>query len=413
MARMRKPEHRGAVRVARRSGSRAEEQRAEDQPLPAAVSLSEPSPSTRKTQRTVPEPYTVALPDPFRLFRGGSLHQAQIAYESWGQLNAARDNAILLFTGLSPPAHAASNERDPSPGWWQRMLGPGLAIDTGRYFVVCVNSLGSCFGSTGPASIDPATGELYRLSFPELVVEAIAAAGMAAMRALGIERLEAVIGASLGGMSVIAFATQFPHAARRLISISASPAPSPFSIALRSVQREAILRDPDWQGGQYPREHPPRAGMRIARKLGTITYRSAAEWRVRFGREPLAGNALSMSPFAPRFAVEGYLESQAERFIRRFDPNCYLYLSSAMDRFDLAAHGGSNAAALREVTAAALVIGVQSDFLFPIDEQAAIAEAFRANGRDVRFAPLPSLEGHDAFLVDIPRFDAEIRAFLR
>jgi len=366
-----------------------------------------------KSLGTMPEPDTVALPDPFRLFRGGSLHQARIAYESWGELNAERDNAILLFTGLSPSAHAASSERDPSSGWWQRMLGPGLAIDTRRYFVVCVNSLGSCFGSTGPASINPATGEAYRLSFPEMAVEDIAAAGMAAVRALGIERLQAVIGASLGGMSVIAFATQFPSAARRLISISASPAASPFSIALRSVQREAIMRDPDWQGGQYPPGHPPRAGMRIARKLGTITYRSAAEWRVRFGRERLAGNALSMSPFAPRFAVEGYLESQAERFIRLFDPNCYLYLSSAMDRFDLAEHGGSTAAALRAVSAEVLVIGVQSDLLFPIDEQAAIAEAFRANGTaTVRFAPLPSLEGHDAFLVDIPRFDAEIRAFL-
>ncbi len=407
MARMSKPEHGGAVRAARRTG------RAGVAPLSAPASLSAPSPAMTESHSPAPEPCTVALPDPFRLFRGGSLHQARIAYESWGELNPARDNALLLFTGLSPSAHAASSERDPSAGWWQRMVGPGLAIDTRRYFVVCINSLGSCFGSTGPASVDPATGERYRLSFPEVAVEDIAAAGMAAVRALGIERLAAVVGASLGGMSVIAFATQFPLAARRLISISASPAASPFSIALRSVQREAIMRDPDWQGGHYPPEHPPRAGMRIARKLGTITYRSAAEWRVRFGREPLTGNALSMSPFAPRFAVEGYLESQAERFIRLFDPNCYLYLSSAMDRFDLAAHGGSAAAALRGVSAEVLVIGVQSDFLFPIDEQAAIAEAFRANGTSVRFAPLPSLEGHDAFLVDIPHFDAEIRAFLR
>ncbi len=359
------------------------------------------------------DPSTVALPDPLRLYRGGVLQHARIAYETWGQLSAARDNAILLFTGLSPSAHAASSERDASPGWWQRILGPGLAIDTHRYFVVCINSLGSCFGSTGPASIDPATGERYRLSFPELAVEDIAAGGMAAMRALGIERLDAVIGASLGGMCVIAFAAQFPHAARRLISISGSLAASPFSLALRSLQREAIMRDPDWQGGQYPPDHPPRSGMRIARKLGTITYRSAAEWRVRFGRERLAGNALSMSPFAPRFAVEGYLESQAERFVRVFDANCYLYLSSAMDRFDLAEHGGTSEAALRECTAEhVLVIGVESDLLFPIDEQAAIAAAFRANGASVQFAPLPSLEGHDAFLVDIPRFDAQIRTFL-
>jgi len=355
---------------------------------------------------------TVALPDPFTLYRGGVLRQAHIAYESWGQLSAARDNAILLFTGLSPSAHAAATERDPSPGWWQRMIGPGLALDSSRFFIVCVNSLGSCFGSTGAASIDPATGERYRLDFPQVSVEDIARSGYEAMRALGVERLHTVIGASLGGMSVVAFATQFPHAAGRLISISGSAAASPFAIALRSVQREAILRDPDWQGGQYAPTRPPRSGMRIARKLGTITYRSAAEWRQRFGREPIAGNTHTMSPFAPHFSVESYLESQAERFTRIFDANCYLYLSSAMDRFDLAEHGGSYAAALREVSARVLVIGVESDMLFAIQEQAAIAAAFQHNATDTRFARLPSLEGHDAFLVDIPRFDAEIRAFL-
>lgn len=355
---------------------------------------------------------SVALPDPFVLYRGGVLQQARIAYESWGELNAARDNAVLLFTGLSPSAHAAATENDSAPGWGQRIIGPGLALDSSRYFIVCVNSLGSCFGSTGAASINPATGERYRLEFPEIAVEDIARAGYEAMRALGIERLDTVIGASLGGMSVIAFATQFPHAARRLISISGSPAASPFAIALRSVQREAILRDPDWQGGQYAPDKPPRSGMRVARKLGTITYRSAAEWRQRFGREPIAGNTHSVSPFAPHFAVESYLEAQAERFTRSFDANCYLYLSRAMDRFDLAEHGGSYAAALREVDANVLVIGVESDMLFAIQEQAAIAEAFRHNAPATQFARLPSLEGHDAFLVDIPRFEAEIRKFL-
>jgi homoserine O-acetyltransferase/O-succinyltransferase len=358
------------------------------------------------------ESLTVALPSPFTLYRGGVLHDAQIAYESWGQLNAARDNAVLIFTGLSPSQHAASSERDPSVGWWERIIGPGLAIDTARHFVVCVNSLGSCFGSTGPASINPATNERYRLAFPEIAVEDIARAGYETMRALGIEQLECVVGASLGGMSVLAFATQFPHAARGLISISGSAAPSAFAIALRSVQREAILRDPDWQGGNYSPEHPPRSGMRVARKLGTITYRSAAELRQRFGREPIAGNARSVSPFAPHFAVEGYLEAQAERFIRVFDANCYLYLSSAMDRFDLAEHGGSYAAALQKVSAQrVLVIGVESDMLYAIHEQATIADAFRQSGVPTLFTRMPSLEGHDAFLMDIPRFDPALRDF--
>jgi len=361
----------------------------------------------------VTEPLTVALPDPFPLHGGGVLHGARVAYETWGRLNADRSNAILLYTGLSPSAHAAAGERDPAPGWWQRMIGPGLAIDTSRYHVICVNSLGSCFGSTGAASINPATGDRYRLDFPEITVEDIARAGWEAVRALGITRLDTVMGPSLGGMTVLAFAALFPARARRLVSISGSPAASPFAIALRAVQREAILRDPDWKGGQYPPDQPPRSGLRIARKLGTITYRSAAEWRQRFGRERIASNALRTSAFAPRFAVEGYLESQAERFVRSFDANCYLYLSAAMDRFDLAEHGGSYAAALQgSGLEQVLVIGVESDMLYPIHEQAAIAEAFEQNGVPTRFVRLPSLEGHDAFLVDIPRFDAEIRPFL-
>ena len=362
-------------------------------------------------------PQSVALPDPFPLYRGGAVHGARIAYESWGRLNEARDNAVLLFTGLSPSAHAAASDADPAPGWWQRMIGPSLAIDTRRYFVVCVNSLGSCFGSTGPASPNPATGERYRLDFPEVAVEDIARAGFEAMRALGIARVAVVMGASLGGSVVAAFAALFPLGARRLVSISGSPAASPFAIALRSVQREAILRDPDWQGGHYALDRPPRNGMRLARKLGTITYRSATEWRQRFGRNVIDGNAVRASPFAPRFAVEGYLEAQAERFTRGFDANCYLYLSRAMDRFDLAEHGGSNQAALAAAgqpqgLEQALVIGVESDMLYPIHEQAAISEALGQAGVPTRFARLPSLEGHDAFLVDIPRFDAEIRAFL-
>jgi homoserine O-acetyltransferase len=362
---------------------------------------------------TLRAPDAVGLHAPFALYRGGTLAAVQIAYESWGQLNAARDNAILLFTGLSPSAHAASNHRNPSPGWWQRMIGPGLALDTRRYYILCVNSLGSCFGSTGPASINPATGERYRLDFPEIAVEDIARAGFEAARGLGITRLHTVAGASLGGMVVSAFAALFPDGARYALSISGSAAASPFAIALRSVQREAILRDPDWQGGNYATDRPPRNGMRLARKLGTITYRSATEWRQRFARDEIAGNALRASPFAPRFAVEGYMEAQAERFTRVFDPNCYLYLSRAMDRYNLAEHGGTFAAALAgSKLDGALVIGVESDMLFPIHEQAAIAEALQSAGVKTRFARLPSLEGHDAFLVDIPRFDAEIRAFL-
>jgi homoserine O-acetyltransferase/O-succinyltransferase len=359
-----------------------------------------------------------ALPDPFPFWRGGTLSEGRVAYETWGALNAARDNAILLFTGLSPSAHAAASPIDPSPGWWEKMVGPAKAIDTNRYFVICVNSLGSCFGSSGPASIDPSTGLAYRLDFPDLSVEDIARGGFETVRSLGIERLSAVVGASLGGMVVLAFAAQFPRVARRVISISGSPAAMPFAIALRSLQRDAILTDPDWQDGQYSAEVRPVTGMRLARKLGTITYRSAAEWKHRFGRRPASDRRYEALPpgrahFPAEFAVQDYLNAQADKFVSVFDPNCYLYLSRAMDRFDLSAHGGTVTGALQRAAAErALVIGVESDILFTINEQNAVAEAFGAAGTETEFVPLASLEGHDAFLVDIEPFSRAIGRFL-
>lgn len=352
------------------------------------------------------------LPDPFPMWRGGVLHGAQIAYETWGRLNAARDNALLLFTGLSPPAHAASSAEDPREGWWQRMLGPGLAIDTDDLFVVCVNSLGSCFGSTGASSIDPATGRAYRLTFPDLSVEDIARAGYEVARSLGVERVDTVMGPSLGGMVVLAYAALFPGAARRLVSISGTIAASPFAIALRSIQREAITGDPDWRHGNYATDRPPRTGMALARKLGTVTYRSAAEWQQRFDRQPVRPDLKRNEPFAPEFAVQGYLESQARRWVNAFDANCYLYLSRAMDRFDLGVHGDPAAVLGKAALERALVIGVESDLLFSIGEQHAVAEALQQGGVATRFAPLKCIEGHDSFLIDIEHFGREIRAFL-
>jgi homoserine O-acetyltransferase/O-succinyltransferase len=361
----------------------------------------------------------IGLPDPFPLYRGGALRGAHIAYETWGKLNAARDNAILLFTGLSPSAHAASSPENAAAGWWERMIGPGRAIDTNKWFVVCVNSLGSCFGSTGPASRDPATGETYGVRFPELAIEDIARAGREIIRALNIERLAAVIGASLGGMVSVAFAAQFPGATRALISISGTAAATPFAVALRSLQREAITSDPDWQGGRYTDKRRPRNGMRIARKLGTITYRSAAEWQQRFGRKPRAAGAArippstDLAPFAANLAVEDYLEAQANKFVDVFDANCYLYLSRAMDRFDLADHGGSVDAALAgSQVERALVIGVKSDILFTLEEQRGIAASLERSGAATTFAALESLEGHDAFLVDIEHFSIAVAQFL-
>jgi homoserine O-acetyltransferase len=292
------------------------------------------------------------------------------------------------------------------------MLGRGLAIDTDEYFVICVNSLGSCFGSTGPASLDPATGQPYRLSFPDLSVEDIARAGFEAARAMGIERVDTVMGPSLGGMVVLAYAALFPNAARRLVSISGTAAASPFAIALRSIQREAITSDRDWKGGEYRAEHPPVNGLRLARKLGTVTYRSAAEWQERFDREPIREDLRDSVAFGSEFAVQGYLENQARRFVSAFDANCYLYLSRAMDRFDLSAHGEHEHVLGRAKLEAALVIGVESDLLFTISEQHALAHALEHAGVRTRFAPLKCIEGHDSFLIDIERFGREIHTFL-
>ncbi|HJS22272.1 MAG TPA: homoserine O-acetyltransferase [Steroidobacteraceae bacterium] len=355
----------------------------------------------------------VRLDRPFPMRLGGTLRDVDIAYETWGELSAARDNALLIFTGLSPSAHAASSPEDPAPGWWEDMVGPGRPIDTHRWFVICINSLGSCFGSTGPASKEPETGELYRLRFPVLTVEDIARGGFEVLRSLGLETVAVVVGPSLGGMTAHAFCAQFPGAARTLLSISAAARSTPFAIALRSLQREMIRRDPAWEGGQYPPGSGPVTGMRLARKLGMITYRSAAEWQVRFGRERAPQERRSGDPFGIDFEIEGYLEVKASRFVGQFDPNCYLYISRAMDLFDLSEHGGSVVAALkRSALRQALVIGVETDLLFPLASQREIAEGLEQAGVKTQFSILPSIQGHDSFLVDMERFRPAIGDFL-
>lgn len=362
-----------------------------------------------------------ALPDGFPMKRGGRLDGARVAYETWGELNAARDNAILIVTGLSPDAHAAANAGNPEPGWWEAMLGPGKPIDSDRWFVICVNSLGSCKGSTGPASINPATREPYRLDFPELSIEDGADAAALVVRGLGIERLACVIGNSMGGMTALALLIRHPGLARSHINISGAARALPFSIAIRSLQREAIRLDPHWYQGRYDERSYPEAGMRMARKLGVITYRSALEWDGRFGRVRLDSDRADDEPFGLEFEVESYLEGHARRFVRRFDPNCYLYLSRSMDWFDLGdyARGADDAgpadtrAGLAKIKIEkALAIGVRTDILFPLQQQEEIAEGLRAGGADARFLPLESPQGHDAFLVDIGRFGPAVAGFL-
>lgn len=351
------------------------------------------------------------LPSPFVCKRGGALVDAVLAYETWGSLDAERSNAVLILTGLSPSAHAASALNDGDAGWWEYLIGPGKAIDTNRFFVVCVNSLGSCKGSTGAASINPGSGQPYRLDFPDIALEDIANSAHDLIAALGIAQLAAIVGPSMGGMSVLAWLHAFPGAARGIVNISAASRSLPFALALRSLQREAIVTDPDWQNGSYAADHWPVAGMRLARKIGVITYRSAQEWRYRFAREPLRGTQTPAHRFAGGFQIESYLEGHAQRFSAAFDPNCYLYLSRAMDWFDLDDYGGTKLA-LKDVRAErALVIGVKTDLLFPPDQQLEIAEGLRHAGVATEYAELDSIQGHDAFLVDSERFAPRVARF--
>ena len=364
----------------------------------------------------------IDLPSPFPMKRGGALEGARVAYETWGSLSPARDNALLILPGLSPDAHAARSEANPADGWWEQMVGPGKAIDTDRWFVVCVNPLGSCKGSTGPASPDPATGEPYRLAFPDLSIEDGANAAAHAVRALGIGQLACVVGNSMGGMTALALLRLHPGIARTHLNISGAAHALPFSIAIRSLQREAIRLDRNWNDGNYDEERYPDSGMRMARKLGVITYRSALEWDGRFGRVRLDSDRRDdEDPFGLEFEVESYLEAHARRFVRNFDPNSYLYLSRSMDWFDLAEYAdvrcadqaGDVLSALSMIRLErALAIGVATDILFPLQQQEQIAEGLRAGGADSRFLPLESPQGHDAFLVDFGRFDPAVRGFL-
>jgi len=354
----------------------------------------------------------VSLPQPLRLYRGGSIAKPVVAYESWGRRSASDDNTVLLFTGLSPSAHAASSALDPAEGWWESMIGEDRPIDTRRWHVVCVNSLGSPFGSSSPVSIDPASGRAYGMSFPELSVEDLASAAREALRALGIARVACVVGPSLGGMTVLAYCAQYPDEVDALISISGAVSASAQAIALRALQREMVRSDPQWRNGAYDPGRGPRTGLRLARKLGTITYRGAREFDMRFGRRRVAATG-AQDGEPRRFEVESYLEHQAQRFAEIFDANCFLYLSRAMDEFDLAEHGGTLAAAFARFRAMrAQVIGVETDILFPIHQQREIRAGLEAAGAKIEFHAFPSTAGHDSFLVDLPRFEAAIGGFL-
>ena len=361
----------------------------------------------------------VEVTDSFKMKRGGQLSNLHIAYETWGELNKDKSNVIVIFTGLSANSHVTSSQSDQTPGWWETMVGDGKAIDTGKYHVICINTLGSCFGSTSPVSINKKTSQPYRLTFPELTVEDMANASRLLLKKIGINKIHILIGPSLGGMKALAFSILHNTVVDNMILISTATQALPFAIALRSLQREVIRKDPLWSNGFYSYEKPPLNGVRIARKIGMTSYRSANEWVQRFGRKKSVENKINQNTFGIEntsfeFEIESYLEHQAVKFQNIFDANCYLYLSRAMDWFDVANLGKSSLDAFSKINVnKALVLGVDTDVLFPPQQQKEISENLSLSNVKVEYKELNCIQGHDSFLVDTGSFAKEINAFIK
>lgn len=352
-----------------------------------------------------------SIPDSYQFHRGGQIDQGILAYETWGELNHDKSNALLILTGLSADSHAARHSENDTAGWWEYMVGPGKAIDTDQWFVICASSLGSCKGSTGPCSPNPKTGQAYRFDFPDLCLEDIANTAVLLCQSLGISQLHGVIGPSMGGMTALALLLHHPDYARHLIHIASGMASPPFSTAIRSLQREAILKDENFNKGYYSHNSWPEEGMKFARKIGMLSYRSAVEWNDRF---PRSLKKIPEHPFGIEFPVESYLEHHANQFVHQFDPISYLYLSRAMDWFDGHAYAkprGSNP--LQSVKLeSALVVGAETDLLFPVMLQRELHHYLLEIGTESELVITDSIQGHDAFLVDQTTFDGLVRKFL-
>lgn len=351
-------------------------------------------------------------PQRFRFESGGSIPELTVRYETYGRLNAAKDNAILICHALSGNHHCAGvygmDER--KQGWWNFMVGPGKPIDTSRYFVICSNSLGGCSGTSGPNSINPETGIRYRLDFPKLTVRDMVQAQCLLLDALGVERLHAVIGGSMGGMQSLQWAIDFPDRVGRYIALACCARHNAQAIAFNDTGRQAIVRDPAWQQGNYEPDQAPGHGLAVARMMAHITYLSDVGMEAKFGRKRRRSDA-GKEHFDVEFEVESYLRYQGQSFVTRFDANSYLYLTKALDRFDL--HGPlSLDDTLAVVTAPGLVVGFTSDWLYPPQGNRELVEALLRVGKDATYAELAMDFGHDSFLVRSPELYALIRAFL-
>jgi homoserine O-acetyltransferase len=346
---------------------------------------------------------TLGLDGVLTLASGRTLNGVEVAYETWGDLDELGANAVLVCHALSGDSHLAGlrpgQKPDDAPGWWDVMVGPGKAIDTERFFVVCANVLGGCSGTTGPSSIDPDTGVPYGLRFPLVTIEDMVDVQAKLLHALGVRRLTAVIGGSMGGMQALAWAKRYPDRVGAVIADATTLRLGAQAIAFNEVGRRAILEDPAFAGGHYYDAGQPESGLGIARMIGHITYLSDESMHKKFGRR-LQSSADYAYDFVSEFQVESYLAYQGQRFVERFDANTYLYMTKAMDYFDLQGDSPSLAAALREVSARFLVLSFSSDWLFPTARSKELVSALRENGNEVSFAEIPSAYGHDAFLLE-------------
>ena len=353
--------------------------------------------------------------EPLMMDAGIALAPWQIAYQTYGTLNADRSNAVLICHALTGDQHVANdNPVTGKPGWWRTMVGPGRPVDTNRFFVICANVIGGCMGTTGPASTDPATGQPYALNFPVVTIRDMVRAQAALLDKLGIETLFCVIGGSMGGMQVLQWAASYPQRVFAALPIAAAARHSAQNIAFHEVGRQAVMADPAWCGGDYC-PPGPAAGLAVARMAAHITYLSEEGLQAKFGRRLQGRNALGFG-FDADFQVESYLRHQGTRFVERFDANSYLYITRALDYFDLAAnHDGRLADAFTRAAAAGVrfcAVSFDTDWLYPTAESRRLTTALVAAGAHASFVELSSPFGHDAFLLDHPGLRDVVRGFL-
>ncbi len=360
----------------------------------------------------VPRDFVFAQPFTFK--SGQVISGFTLRYETYGALNATRDNAILICHALSGDHHCAGwhSPADKKPGWWNNLIGPGKAVDTRRFFVVCANVLGGCQGSTGPSSLNPETGRPYGIQFPFVTIGDMVRAQKLLLDHLGVAELHGVIGGSMGGMQAMLMAIEFPRFTRRVLAMATTGRESAQAIAFNEVGRQAIMQDPAWNHGDYSKDAGPRVGLAIARMMAHITYVSDASMDRKFGRRKKENANGDAYTFDQQFEVEGYLRHQGQSFINRFDANSYLYITRALDQFDLAHAYGSLEQAFAPLEGDTLVIGFTSDWLFPPEQNRTLALALLRAGKRASYAELSTDLGHDSFLLESEELYSLVRAFL-